>query len=158
MAEKTVTIGWGRPTIKVKKVSEEDTAYKTLPTPMDGTTTLETTQGDKMEAKIEGGENEAVKYKANTYELTFKIRHAPEKQSELDVISDTDGVVAEEYSVQVIPENEEAIGVEIARASVNVQTSFDTTDGVVKTYTFSALKNDKGKTVEFKKIQASEAA
>lgn len=158
MAEKTVTIGWGRPTIKVKKVSEEDTAYKTLPTPMDGTTTLETTQGDKMEAKIEGGENEAVKYKANTYELTFKIRHAPEKDEALNVIKDTDGVVAEEYSVQVIPENEEAIGVEIARASVNVQTSFDTTDGVVKTYTFFALKNDKGKTVESKKIQASEAA
>lgn len=158
MAEKNVTIGWGKPTIKVKKLPDGE--YEALPTPIDGSTTLDVTQGDKMEAKIEGGENEAVMYKANTYELTFKIRVAPEKSALLDKIKDTDGVVAEEYAVQVIPQNEKAIGIEIARAAVNVQTSFDTTDGLVKTYTFSVLKPADGesKTVDFKAIQASEAA
>lgn len=106
-----------------------------------------------MEAKIEGGDNEAVKYKANTYELSFQIRDAPEKAEKLAVISDIDGVVKDEFTVQVIPENEDAIGVQIDRASVNVQTSYNSTDGVVKTYTFSALKpSDGSATVKFNKI------
>lgn len=147
----TVTIGWGRPTIKVKKAGA--TSYSELPTPIDGSTSLETTQGEKMEAKIEGGDNEAVKYKANTYELSFQIRYAPEKETKLAVISDTDGVVDDEFEVQVIPENGDAIGVQIDRASVNVQTSYNSTDGVVKTYTFSALKpSDGSATVKFNKI------
>lgn len=151
MAADTITIGWGRPTIKVKKSGA--TSYSELPTPIDGSTSLGTTQGEKMEAKIEGGDNEAVKYKANTYELSFQIRYAPEKETKLAVISDMDGVVNDEFEVQVIPENEDAIGVQIDRASVNVQTSYNSTDGVVKTYTFSALKpSDGSATVKFNKI------
>lgn len=151
MAADTITIGWGKPTIKVKKVS--GASFSELPTPIDGSTSLETTQGEKMEAKIEGGDNEAVKYKANTYELSFQIRDAPEKAEKLAVISDIDGVVKDEFTVQVIPENEDAIGVQIDRASVNVQTSYNSTDGVVKTYTFSALKpSDGSATVKFNKI------
>jgi len=151
MAADTITIGWGKPTIKVKKVG--GASFSELPTPIDGSTSLETTQGEKMEAKIEGGDNEAVKYKANTYELSFQIRDAPEKAEKLAVISDIDGVVKDEFTVQVIPENEDAIGVQIDRASVNVQTSYNSTDGVVKTYTFSALKpSDGSATVKFNKI------
>lgn len=151
MAADTITIGWGKPTIKVKKVG--GASFSELPTPVDGSTSLATTQGEKMEAKIEGGDNEAVKYKANTYELSFQIRDAPEKAEKLSVISDVDGVVKEEFAVQVIPENEDAIGVQIDRASVNVQTSYSSADGVVRTYTFSALKPSDGlATVKFNKI------
>lgn len=154
MAADTITIGWGRPTIKVKKISEVEGSYSELPTPVENSTNLETTQGEKMEAKIEGGDNEAVKYKANTYELSFRIREAPEKAEKLKVISDKDGVVNDEFAVQVIPENEKAIGVQIDRASVNVQTSYSSEEGVVKTYTFSALKpSDGSETVKFKVIE-----
>ena len=153
MAADTITIGWGKPTIKVKKLTDLESEYSELPTPVENSTSLETTQGEKMEAKIEGGDNEAVKYKANTYELTFQIRDAPEKAEKLKVISDKDGVVSDEFAVQVIPENDKAIGVQIDRSSVNVQTSYSSENGVVKTYTFSALKpSDGSETVKFKTI------
>lgn len=161
MAAETNTIGWGRPTIKIRKVGET-TEYKDFPTPVDGTTQLTTTQGDKLEAKIEGGENEAVKYKSNTYELTFDVRLAPEKEEALKEIKSVDGVVKDEYSIIVIPENSKAYGVIIKRSAVNVQTSFDSTDGAKNTYTFSALKPSDGETMEYRAIidtdyQASEA-
>lgn len=148
----TVTVGWGKPTIKVKKVSG-GVAWEEFATPVEDSTTLEATQGDKMEARIEGGENEAVKYKANTYQLSFQVRQVPERT---DPITEVDGVVNDEYSVQVIPENSEAIGVQIDRASVNVQTSFNAQDGLVKTYTFDALKPDTGATVKFQVISSDE--
>lgn len=144
----TVTVGWGKPVIKVKKVNG-GVAWETFATPVEDSTTLEATQGDKMEARIEGGENEAVKYKANTYQLSFQVRQVPERT---DPITDVDGVVADEYAVQVIPENPDAIGVQIDRASVNVQTSFSSQDGLIKTYTFDALKPSSGATVKFQAI------
>ena len=153
MAE-TNTLGWGRPDVYVKKLGESEAAWNKLPTPVDGTTSLTTTQGEKMEAKIEGGDNEAVKYKANTYELSLQIRLTPEKEDELSVIQDVDGVVAGEYSVMVIPENPAAVGVQIDRASVNVQTAFGSADGTVNTYTFSALKPETGNTVKFDVLTA----
>ena len=151
MAE-TRTVGWGKPKIYVKKSGAS--TWSLLPTPVENSTSIATTQGEKMEAKIEGGENEAVKYKANTYELTFQIRNTPEKEEELAVIEDEDGIVQDEYAVMIIPENPAAIGAQIDRASVNVQTSFSSTDGVTNTYTFSALKATDGNTVKYDVLTA----
>ncbi|MDR1161270.1 MAG: hypothetical protein LBK45_02925 [Tannerellaceae bacterium] len=144
----TITIGWGKPKIEVKKVG--DSAYVAFATPVEDSTQLETTQGDKLEAKIEGGENEAVRYKANTYQLTFQVRQAPERT---DPIVDVDGVVADEYTVMVTPENPDAIGCVINRAAVNVQTTFNAAEGLVKTYTFDVLKPASGNQVKLQVIE-----
>lgn len=146
MADK-ITISWGRPKIEVKKVGESE--WKVFATPVEDSTQLETTQGDKLEAKIEGGENEAVRYKSNTYQLTFQVRQALERT---DPIVDVDGVVAEEYAVRVTPENASAIGVLIDRAAVNVQTSYNAADGLSKTYTFDVLKPEAGNQVKLQTI------
>lgn len=149
MAETTVTVGWGQPKIEVKKLGDVPGEWQAFATPVEGTTQLTTTQGDKMEAKIEGGENEAVKYKKNTYQLVFDVRQVPERT---DPIIDSDGVVADEYSVRITPENATAIGALIDRASVNVQKKFDAENGLVKTYTFDVLKAPTGDSVKFKVI------
>ena len=149
MAEITVTVGWGKPKIEVKKLGEAPGEWQAFATPVEGTTQLTTTQGDKMEAKIEGGENEAVKYKKNTYQLVFDVRQVPERT---DPIIDSDGVVADEYSVRITPENATAIGALIDRASVNVQKKFDAENGLVKTYTFDVLKASTGDSVKFQVI------
>jgi len=141
----TVTVGWGAPLIEVRKVSDTTGAWQKFATPVDGSTSLESTQGDKMEAAIEGGTNEAVKYKANTYQLTFDVRQVPERT---DPITDVDGVVSEEYSVRITPENPAAISAYIQRAAVNVQTKFDAENGLVRTYTFDVLKPDEGPQVK----------
>lgn len=144
MAE-TVTVGWGVPTIEVRKVSDTTGAWQKFATPVEDSTSLEATQGDKMEAAIEGGTNEAVKYKANTYQLTFQVRQVPERT---DPIEDVDGVVSDEYSVRITPEDPNAIAALIERASVNVQVSFDATNGLVRTYTFDVLKPATGSQVK----------
>lgn len=151
MAEKTVTVSWGQPKIEVKKLGLEESGWKEFATPVEGTTQLTTTQGDKMEAKIEGGENEAVKYKKNTYQLVFNVRQVPERT---DPIVDIDGVVADEYAVRVTPENPESLGIEIGRSSVNVQKTYDVENGIVKIYTFDVLKAEAGEAVKIQKIVA----
>jgi hypothetical protein len=143
----TITIGWGKPQIEVKKAG--DTAYTAFATPVEDSTQLETTQGDKLEAKVEGGENEAVRYKANTYQLTFQVRQAPERT---DPIVDVDGVVTDEYAVTVTPEDPQAIGCVIDRAAVNVKTTFTAATGLVKTYTFDVLKPASGSQVKLQVI------
>ncbi len=142
MADK-VTLSWGKPKIEVKKSG--GTEWEEFTSPVEDSTQLETTQGDKLEAKIEGGENEAVKYKSNTYQLSFQVRQAPERT---DPIEDVDGVVADEYSVKITPENPNAIGITIDRAAVNVQTIYNTADGLSKTYTFDVLKPAEGNQIK----------
>lgn len=151
MAESTVTISWGKPKIEVKKLGAEPGEWKAFATPVESSTQLTTTQGEKMEAKIEGGENEAVKYKKNTYQLVFNVRQVPERT---DPIVDSDGVVEDEYSVRVTPENAEALGILIDRSSVNVQKTFEANGGLVNVYTFDVLKPETGDAVKIQKIVA----
>ena len=152
MADTTVTSSWGRPLIEVKKLAQTPEAeWEAFATPVDGTTQLSSEQGEKMEAAIEGGGNEAVKYKKNTYQLTFDVRQVPERT---DPIESVDGVVADEYSVRITPENPDALGVLIDRAAVNVQKSFTASDGLISTYTFEVLEPASGEAVKFQKIVA----
>ena len=51
-------IGWGKPRIFIKDLDVTSPAWEELPTPVEDSTQLTTTKGDKQEAKIEGGENE----------------------------------------------------------------------------------------------------
>lgn len=55
-------IGWGKPRIFIKDLDASSPKWEELPTPVEDSTQLTTTKGDKQEAKIEGGENEDVKY------------------------------------------------------------------------------------------------
>ena len=142
-----IKISWGLPKIEVKKSGA--TAWETFATPVEDSTQLTTTQGDKLEAKIEGGTNEAVKYKSNTYQLVFDIRQTPDR---IDPIVDVDGVVSDEYAVRITPENPAAFGCMIDRAAVNVQTKMNTAEGFVRTYTFEVLKPTTGNQVKIQVI------
>lgn len=149
MATSKVTLSWGKPKIEVKKLGTSPGEWQAFATPVEGTTQLSTTQGDKMEAKIEGGENEAVNYKKNTYQLVFNVRQAPERT---DPIVDADGIVEDEYSIRVTPENAEALGILIDRASVNVQKTYDVEGGLIKVYTCDVLVADTGDAVKIQVI------
>lgn len=48
-------IGWGKPRIFVKDLDTVSPSWEELPTPVEDSTQLTTTKGDKKEAKIEGG-------------------------------------------------------------------------------------------------------
>ena len=140
-----VPLSWGKCTLFIKSAAA-GSKWKRLVTPVEDSTNLATTQGDKLEAKVEGGENEAVKYKKNTYQLTFNIRKA---QGRAQPMPNTDGVVKDEYSVLLQPEDPTTDGFYIERTSANIQDTFTTADGAVWNITMDALVPTKGNTVKW---------
>lgn len=130
-------VAWGKCRVLYRLAGSLATvAWTEMPTPVEDSTQLNTTQGDKTEAKVEGGENEAVKYKRNTYQLVFNVRGATDRK----VITHKDGVVTPKYEWLVIPEDTNAIALYIQTSTVNVQDSFNTADGAIWAYAVDALK------------------
>lgn len=149
-------IGWGKPRIFIKDLDASAPKWEELPTPVEDSTQLETTKGDKQEAKIEGGENEDVKYGKNTYALTLNIRAAKGRKRP---ISDNDGVVAHNYAIALQPEDKDVQGFCMEKTTVSVEDSFSTVDGGVWAYTFDALKPDADKKqIQWGKIIVTESS
>ena len=132
-------LGWGKCRLFVKDVDESNAKWKEFPTPVEGSTTLETTKGDKQEAKVEGGENEDVRYAKSTYTLNANIRAA---KGRVKPIKDEDGIISHNYAVAVQPEDPEAIGIYIPKAKPSVNDTWSTEEGGIWEYAFDALKNE----------------
>ena len=136
MADLNLSLSWGKCIIFIKKLGTGGGNWKKLATPVEDSTNLTPTQGDKLEAKIEGGENEAVKYKKNTYQLVYNIRKAGSRKQPVPT---SDGVVSGEYAVILAPEDLTTDGFYIERSSVNVQDNFTTAEGAIWAITHDAL-------------------
>ncbi|WP_294470914.1 hypothetical protein [uncultured Bacteroides sp.] len=142
-------LSWGKPTIEFGKCG----ANGALPTewtklscdPVEGSTKLTPTKGEKKEAKVEGGENEAVKYARNTYAFEFEIRAA---KGRVKPILDSDGVVEGEYAFRVTPEDATCEGILIERSIVSLEESYDTAEGRKWKYTVDVLKPNEGNQVK----------
>lgn len=128
-------IGWGKPTIVVKKSGGDK--YIKFPAGIENSTILTTTKGAKKEAKIEGGENEDVRYGKNTYALAVEVRDAKNRKRPL---VDHDGIVEGEYEVWLQPEDKTLNGIYIAEAVVSVEDKWSAEEGTSRVYTFDALK------------------
>lgn len=132
-------LGWGKPRIFYSLLGDNDatTTWHEMPTPAEGTSELQTTKGDKQEAKIEGGENEDVRYAKSTYVFSFDIRAA---KGRTKPIPDSDGLVTGNYAICVQPEDPTVNGFKMSRTTVSVENLFNTSEGGVWRYTFDALK------------------
>lgn len=142
-------LSWGKPTIEFGKCGADGTAPTTwtkLPyDPVENSTKLTPTKGEKKEAKVEGGEIEAVKYAKNTFVFEFEIRAALGRSKP---IKDEDGVVQDEYAFRLTPENPECEGILIDRSTVSVEETFDTAEGKKWKYTADVLKPASGNQVK----------
>ena len=134
-------LAWGKCGAVIHRTDIPDQPFIELPTPVDGTTKLASTQGAKKEAKIEGGENEAVRYAKNTNKLDLSLRGAKGRRRPL---KDSDGTIEGEYEVFIQPENKTATGVYLPKVNLNAQTSFDTEDGLVWPYSADTVTPDDG--------------
>jgi len=92
-------LSWGKPKIEFGKLGADGAAPtkwdKLEYDPVENSTKLTTSKGEKKEAKVEGGENEAVKYSRNTYAFEFEIRAAKGRSKPIE---DEDGVCCPAYS------------------------------------------------------------
>ena len=93
-------LSWGKPTIVVAAVADTGAAtVGAFPTPVEDSSELSTEKGDKVEANIEGGAAEAVRYKDSKYTFKCSIRQGAGRTMP---ISGTNGVVPGEYSVMLV--------------------------------------------------------
>lgn len=142
-------LSWGKPTIEFGKCGADGaapTAWTKLPCdPVENSTKLTPTKGEKKEAKVEGGEIEAVKYAKNTFVFEFEIRAALGRSKPIE---DKDGIVQDEYAFRLTPENAECEGILIDRSVVSVEETFDTAEGKKWKYTADVLKPASGNQVK----------
>lgn len=149
------TIGWGKPRIFIKDLDSEPAGtWKEVPTPVENSTQLTPTKGDKQEAKLEGGANEDVRYAKNTYALAYQIRIAKGKTMPFE---HDDGIVAHQYAVAVQPEDPLVPGIMIDKSTVSAEDNFTTEEGGSITYTHDALQPETGGQVKWGVIKVTES-
>lgn len=127
-------LSWGKPTIKIDGTA---LAY----TPVEGSTQLTVTKGDKVEAIVEGGGVEAVKYKRNKSQLVFNIRRAKGRTFPLAIKG---GVCAGEHTLELVPEEAGAPGFKMARTIISVDETYTAADGAIWEVTVDVLEPTDG--------------
>ncbi len=150
-------LSWGKPVIKIGKLGDggkAPTSWIDIPTPVENSTKLTPTKGAKKEAKIEGGENEAVKYAANTYTFEFELRAG---KGRAKPVEDIDGIISGEYAVKLQPEDPTVEGIVIDRSVMSMEETFDTENGKKWKYTFDVLKPSTGNQVKHEVVNFSGA-
>lgn len=146
-------IAWGKPRIFVQK--EGESKWLEIPTPVENSVSVETTKGEKTEAKLEGGANEDVKYNANTYALSYQIRIAIGKTMPF---VQNDGIVEGVWKVALQPENPNVpSGFIMEKSVVSAEDAFTTADGGIITYTHDALKPAQGNQIKWGVIKVTES-
>lgn len=139
-----MVIGWGNPRQFIRKKSGEATnsnpiieIYRAV----ENSSQLTTTKGDKKEAKIEGGENEAVKYGKNTYSHSTTVRIGEEDgKLRKKIVPDSDGVVEGEYEYWLCPEDPRAPWMHMESCVISVEDGWTAEEGTTLIYTFDAVK------------------
>lgn len=143
---------WGKPKLFIKDLGTNGASWKLLPTPVENSTELTPQKGEKMEAPIEGGENEAVKYKRSKYELAYSIRMAKGRKPPVPA---TDGVVKNEYAVLLQPEDPTTNGFYIERTAVSYEDPFNASEGGMWKVLHDSLAPSEGNTVKWGVVTVS---
>ena len=142
-------LNWGKPKLEICALENgsmpEVPSWTELDTPVENSTSLETTEGEKTEALDEGGSVVDTRKKKNKYSLKFSLF---EKKNKEKPIADEDGVINTEYAIRLTPEDTSTKGFIIKKASVSYQYTYTTADGGRHVYTFDALQPDEGKMLE----------
>lgn len=154
-------ISWGKPRLFVKDTDTAGSTWQELYTPVEDSTQLTVTKGDKMEARIEGGEAEDVKYKRSTYSVAFNIRKGKVGgSSTLRALPfhSIDGYVEKHFALLLQPEDPTCEGFYIGDSTVSIDDTFTAADGAMWQVQMDALKAAKGDTVKWGVVTVSGAA
>ena len=144
-------VDWGKPRIWVKDVDTTGAKWYELPTPVEDSTQLVPTKGEKKEAKIEGGDNEDVLYKKSTYTLSFNIRKLRNSDGTMRKapFPVEDGIVTNRFAVMLQPEDPQCEGFYIESTTVGVDDTYTAADGAMWQCQLDALVASTGDTVKW---------
>lgn len=145
------TLNWGKMKLETKPseggAPKEHTEWKTIDTPKNGTTKIDTTEGNVTEALEEGGGVVDSRTEQSKYKLEFDLFV---KKDVDPPFTDVDGVIQGEHAFRLIPEDPTAKGYLIDRAQVAVTESYTSAEGGLMHYVIKVLKPKEG---EFLKKQ-----
>ncbi len=150
-------LSWGKPKIEIGLIPANGamadiTTWITIPTPVENSTVLNTTKGDKKEAKLEGGGYEDIKYNKNTYSLEFELYA---KKGRSKPVVDDDGVVAGNYALRLQPEDKTVEGIVIPVGALSVEDTWSAEDGGKWKYTLDALEPASGNQILWQVVTLS---
>lgn len=139
-------LSWGKPRIFVKDLDTDNAKWKELNTPVENSTELQPSKGDKMEAPVEGGENEDVKYKSCKFAVVYNIRKYKGRSVP---IPNKNGVAGNHYAFCLMPEDATNIGFLVENTTVTVDDSFTPADGAIWAIQHDAIAATSGNTVKW---------
>lgn len=146
MATSIIIMSWSECTIAIGKTGASDAMAESLNsvgTIKDRSTTLESAEGDKLEAKATGGKIVAAEYLDGTFQLKTRIIEPPQSlfvtlglgksgQAAEDADEATDistHIVSEDYSVKVTPKNVGATGINAPKCRLMVSPGYSEEEG-----------------------------
>ncbi len=128
--------------------------FKLFPEAVANSLGLNTTKGEKKEAKVEGGGVEAVKYGKNTFSLEASFRRGLDSNGKKITFptddDEIDGVVDGVYALRIQPEDKTAGGLTVMEVIISTEDTFTAADGAIKKFTFDFIKpeqDEEGKDV-----------
>lgn len=139
-------INFGKPKIyKCQSISGVPTgSWVLIDTPREGTTTLNVTKGEELQAKEEGGEIIGRLAQADTYSFEFECFV---KKGVALPFTDVDGIITGEWAIKLESAIDSAVpSIQIDRATVNASPQYAVNDSLRVKYTISALKPASGST------------
>jgi len=165
MATEKRIMSWSECNIEIGKTGENDamaTELKSVGTIKDKSTTLESADGDVLEAKATGGKTVAREQLEGAITLTTRIIEpkydflatllGADHDTSADELKIKTLIVADEYSVKVTPKNTGATGIRIRKSSVVYKEGYSEEEGMYGDLTFTVLEcEDKELYTKFKK-------
>lgn len=148
-------LSWGKPKIEhAKSVNRTPSGeWTAFPTPKQGTTQLETTEGDSKEAKEEGGAVVDAVYDVSDYVLKFTLFVKKDEEGNYTApLSPKNGKVEGEHAIRLTPEDPDCPGLQIDLTRITVSTTYNSNDGIELTYNCRALLPADGEIVKVKEI------
>ena len=169
-------ISWGKPGIYIGATGQtlgSSSRFELLSTPVEDSTQLTGTQGDKTEATIEGGEAEATRLAAATFELAMNVRMALEDDDKHRILPlefygkiptgqqgagnpDISKYTESSVSVVLIPAEANAPGFYCPTCAVSITETYTAADGAMWEIVLAPnVPSGGGKAVQFGKYTAS---
>lgn len=147
------TLNWGKMKLETKPseggAPKENAEWKKIDTPKNGTTKIESTEGNVTEALEEGGGVVDSRTEQSKYKLEFDLFVKKDTDPPFE---DEDGVIQGEHAFRLIPEDPTAKGYLIDRAQVAVTESYTSAEGGLMHYVIKVLKPKDGKFLKRKVI------
>lgn len=136
---------WGKPKVEFCKLEDGalplEPQWKEIKPIKEGTTNLNVEEGEKVEAKEEGGALVDMRISKNKYSLELEMYQLKGGEKPIE---DNDGVILDNYAVRLTPEDATNKGFMMPCCQVSVIDTFTSADGATWKYTFTGLQPEDG--------------